>query len=235
MRITLIVGEWPLMMKLTISVAAVSDDTLARNLWYLRALPVLAHEVKADVIRMAFPVPMRRSSYKCPAVVSLHDLLPYDEPNDLGFPNLFCNRVVLQQCLKESDGVIGVTETTLSRSKGRFPRFAHRKASVIYNTTLESSDPRPPIEGRSLYILLTGHNNNETLLTVIKAFDYLLQIKKIAPDMSLAVMEVHVCSALMGPPRKVENCERFASVDVARQYAAHYKQLIDAAGQPRYE
>jgi glycosyltransferase involved in cell wall biosynthesis len=337
MRIILIVGEWqakyfkdaltPLMAKLTISIAAVSDDTLVRNLWYLRTLPPLAEEFKADIVHMAFPVPIRRNSYKCPIVVSLHDLSPYDEPDDLGFPNRFFNRAVLQQCLREVDGVICVTETTLSRLKGRFPRFAHRKASVIYNTVApDASGSHPAIDVRSPYILLTGRNDNETVLKAIKAFDCLLQTQQIDSRMSLVIVgrdgsdaavpqslladvvfkdhvhfldeasdtelhwlykncelllnpelrvkdtlpviealvrgrrvicadipvfreiggdschyfdphaeaELHtlanaVSSSLMAPPREVVNRARFASIEVAHQYAALYKQLIDAA------
>ena len=124
----------------------ISNDAFARNIWYLRELPMLANEVAADIVHLSFPVPIRRSAMRCPVVVSLHDLYPYDEPNNFGFPKVFFNRVFLQQCLREVDCVACVSETTLSRLKARFPRFAHRKSVVIYNcVTIESKEATLPL------------------------------------------------------------------------------------------
>src|SRR5260370_4966094 len=142
-QITLALGKWQESYfrnsfnleatRVTIISVDISNDAFARNVWYLQELPKLADEVDADIVHLSFPVPIRRSMMRCPVVVSLHDLYPYDEPNNFGFPKVFFNRVFLQQCLREVDCVACVSETTLSRLKVRFPRFAHRKSVVVHN------------------------------------------------------------------------------------------------------
>ena len=105
-QITLAVGKWQERYfrssfdledaKLTIVSVDISNDAFARNRWYLKRLPILADDVVADVVHLSFPVPIRRSMVRCPVVVSLHDLYPYDEPDNFGFPRVFFNRVFLQ-------------------------------------------------------------------------------------------------------------------------------------------
>jgi glycosyltransferase involved in cell wall biosynthesis len=190
-RITLVVGRWqkPYFKssfrledaKLDIVSADISNDAFARNLWYLRELPGLAEDVAADIVHLSFPVPIRRSALRCPVVVSLHDLYPYDEPDNFGFPKVFFNRVFLQQCLKEVDCVVCVSETTHSRLKMRFPRFAHRKAVVIHNcVTINSNELTVPAGKRSRFLLMVAqHRANKNILLALKVVEELLQQEKI--------------------------------------------------------
>src|ERR1700756_5068207 len=130
LQVTLVLGKWQEMyfrnsfdlnaIEVCVVSVNISNDAFARNMWYLRDLPRLADEVAADIVHLSFPVPIRRCSIRCPVVVSLHDLYPYDEPNNFGFPRVFFNRVFLQRCLNEVDGVACVSEITLSRLKVRF-------------------------------------------------------------------------------------------------------------------
>src|SRR5258708_20687710 len=143
LQITLAIGKWQEFyfrnsfnlkaIRVNVVSVDISNDAFARNIWYLRDLPKLADEVAADIVHLSFPAPIRRSAMPSPVLVSLHDLYPYDEPNNFGFPKVFFNRVFLQQCLKEVDCVACVSETTLSRLTMRFPRVAHRKAVVVNN------------------------------------------------------------------------------------------------------
>ncbi len=75
--------------KLDLIPVNISNDAFSRNLWYLREMPGVADDVRADVVHLSFPVPLRRSAMRCPVVVSLHDLYPYDEPDNFGFPRVF--------------------------------------------------------------------------------------------------------------------------------------------------
>src|SRR5271168_2416946 len=119
LQITLAVGKWQEVYfrnsfklgdaKLTVVSVDIANDAFARNLWYLQKLPYLAEDVAADIVHLSFPVPIRRSALRCPVLLSLHDLYPYDEPNNFGFPRVFFNRVFLQQCLKEVDYVACVS------------------------------------------------------------------------------------------------------------------------------
>ena len=192
LRITLVVGKWQKSYfqnsfrledaKLTIVSADISNDAFARNIWYLRELPSLADDIAADIVHLSFPVPIRRSNLRCPVVVSLHDLYPYDEPDNFGFPKVFFNRVFLQRCLKEVDCIACVSETTLSRLKVRFPRFAHRKAVVIYNcVTIYFNELTLPVYGPCQFVLMVAqHRANKNIVFAIDAFAELLHREKIS-------------------------------------------------------
>jgi glycosyltransferase involved in cell wall biosynthesis len=168
-------------MKVKLVSVDIANDAFARNVWYLRDLPILANEVAADIVHLSFPVPIRRNAMRCPVVVSLHDLYPYDEPNNFGFPKVFFNRVFLQQCLKEVDCVACVSETTLSGLKVRFPRFAHRKSVVVYNcVTIESKEATLPLVERCRFALMVAqHRANKNILLGLRVFEQLLQQEKI--------------------------------------------------------
>jgi glycosyltransferase involved in cell wall biosynthesis len=190
-QITLAVGKWQELYfrssfnlkdsRINIVRIDISNDALARNVWHLRDLPKLADEVAADVIHLSFPVPIRRSVIQRPVVVSLHDLYPYDEPNNFGFPKVFFNRVFLQQCLKEVDCVACVSESTLSRLKVRFPRFAHRKSVVVHNcVTIDSEEPVSPMEEQRKFVLMVAqHRANKNIVLALRAFGELLDEEKI--------------------------------------------------------
>jgi glycosyltransferase involved in cell wall biosynthesis len=191
LRITLAVGKWQKSYfensfelsdaKLTIVSVDISNNAFARNLWHLRELPGLADDVAADIVHLSFPVPVRRINLRCPVVVSLHDLYPYDEPDNFGFPKVFFNRVFLQQCLKEAACVACVSETTLFRLKMRFPRSAHRKAVVVHNcVTIHSNKlPLPAYEQCQFVLMVAQHRANKNILLAINVFEELLQRKKI--------------------------------------------------------
>jgi glycosyltransferase involved in cell wall biosynthesis len=118
---------------------------------------------------------------RCPVVVSLHDLYPYDEPHNFGFPKVFFNRIFLQKCLKEVDCVACVSETTLSRLKEWFPQFAHRKSMVVHNcVTIGSNQPVIPAGKKSNFALMVAqHRANKNIPLALKAFEELLRRKKI--------------------------------------------------------
>jgi len=192
LRITLVVGIWqkPYFQssfrledpKLDLVSVDISNDALARNLWYLRELPGLADDVAADIVHLSFPVPIRRCAFRCPVVVSLHDLYPYDEPDNFGFPKVFFNRVVLQQCLREVDCVACISEMTLSRLKARFTRFADRKALVIHNCmTIDSNELTAPADKRLRFLLMVAqHRANKNIPLALEVFEELLQQGKIS-------------------------------------------------------
>jgi glycosyltransferase involved in cell wall biosynthesis len=191
LQITLAMGKWQKSYfensfelydaKLTIVPIDISNDAFARNLWYLRKLPGLVDDITADMVHLSFPVPIRRSNLRCPVVVSLHDLYPYDEPDNFGFPKVFFNRVFLQQCLKEVACIACVSETTLSKLKMRFPRSAHRKAVVVHNCiTLHSNKLTLPGYERCQFVLMVAqHRANKNILLAIDVFEELLHTEKI--------------------------------------------------------
>jgi glycosyltransferase involved in cell wall biosynthesis len=199
-RITLVIGKWQESYfrdcfrladaKLDLISINISNDSFSRNLWYLREMPALAEEVKADVVHLSFPAPIQRSALRCPVVVSLHDLYPYDEPDNFGFPRVFFNRVFLQQCMRQVDCISCVSETTLARLKARFPRFAHRKGVVIPNCAIISFvESVPPGGKRDPFLLVVAqHRTNKNISLAIKVFEELLQREKIEKSTTLLVV-----------------------------------------------
>lgn len=200
MQVTLVLGKWQEMyfrnsfdlnvIEVSVVPVDISNDAFARNMWYLRDLPKLADEVAADIVHLSFPVPIRRYSIRCPVVVSLHDLYPYDEPNNFGFPRVFFNRVFLQRCLNEVDGVACVSEITLSRLKVRFPRVAHRKSVVVHNCiTIGFNEPVKPAGLHSKFVLMVAqHRRNKNILLALDVFDQLLQRRSIDPSTLLLLI-----------------------------------------------
>jgi glycosyltransferase involved in cell wall biosynthesis len=202
-QITLALGKWQELyfrnsfnlkaIRADIVSVEVSNDAYARNIWYLRELPKLVDEVAADIVHLSFPVPIRRSAIRCPVVVSLHDLYPYDEPNNFGFPKVFFNRVFLQQCLKEVDCIACVSETTLSRLKVRLPRFAQSKSVVVPNcVTIGYSEPVLPAGSRDKFAMMVAqHRANKNILLALEAFEELFRQNKIATQASLLLVGNH--------------------------------------------
>jgi len=200
-QITLAVGKWQELyfrnsfsLKTTKNVAIVSidisNDAFARNIWYWRGLPKLADQVAADIVHLSFPVPIQRSMIRCPVVVSLHDLYPYDEPNNFGFPKVFFNRVFLEQCLREVDCVACVSETTLCRLKTRLPRFGNRKSVVVHNCVTIDSDKSLVWKGkrRDFALIVAQHRANKNIPLALKVFDELIRQKKIDDHLSLLLV-----------------------------------------------
>jgi glycosyltransferase involved in cell wall biosynthesis len=190
-RATLVIGKWQESYfqhsfrlqdaKLDIVVVDIPNNAFSRNRWYLRDLPGMANAVNADIIHLSFPAPIRRNKLRCPVVVSLHDLYPYDEPDNFGFPKVFFNRIFLQQCLREADLVACVSEATLSRLMIRFPRYAHRKGMVVHNCVNISPDESLCflVEERPFFLMVAQHRANKNIPMALKVFKDLLCESKI--------------------------------------------------------
>lgn len=199
-QVIIVVGKWQVSyfkelfrldhVKINLVSANVSNTALARNNWYLQKLHALAIAEMADVIHLSFPVPIRRSKLPCPLVVSLHDLYPYDEPKNFGFPRVFFNRTFLHQCLREADAIVCVSETTHSRLGVRFPRIARRKSVVVYNPVNISSTQRivPTCENRPFFLMISQHRSNKNIPMAIEVFKVLLHRQLINSQTSLLVV-----------------------------------------------
>ncbi len=150
--------------------------------WRTKLLPI------SSISR--FLPPSEDERIRCPVVVSLHDLYPYDEPNNFGFPKVFFNRVFLQQCLREVDCVACVSEITLSTLKARFPRVAHRKSVVIHNcVTIGCTQPILPATRRRKFALMVAqHRANKNIPLALEAFEELLQQERTDQRTSLLLV-----------------------------------------------
>ncbi|WP_256369971.1 glycosyltransferase family 1 protein [Granulicella sp. S190] len=202
-RITLVIGEWQESYfrhsfrleseKLDFVIINISNDAAARNLWYLRDLPKLARYLCSDLIHLSFPVPIRKNKFNCPVVVSLHDLYPYDEPDNFGYPKVFLNRIILKKCLEEVDLVACVSQTTLQRLKVRFPKAANKKGIVVHNcVNISAQDLRSSIVADvPFFLIVAQHRANKNIPMALRAFGKLLRTGKIDKRTLLLLLGNH--------------------------------------------
>ncbi len=102
-------------------VADIKNNSISRNFWYAATLPRLAKAHGAGLVHLSYPAPAFRGAFSTPVVVTLHDLYPYDIPENFGFPQYFANRAILRQFLSSVDGIACVSHTTWSRLEEIFP------------------------------------------------------------------------------------------------------------------
>jgi glycosyltransferase involved in cell wall biosynthesis len=173
--------------RLTLHTVSIGANSISRNLWYYRDLPALAAQLRADVVHLAYPVPVQRGAFLCPVIATLHDLYPYDIPANFGFPKVFFNRIVLQQCLREVDAIACVSDSTLRRLDVYAQKKALQKAVTIYNcvepelpATVEA--PFPGWDGEPFLLCVAQHRRNKNIPLALNVFRRLLHSQEIKPS-----------------------------------------------------
>jgi glycosyltransferase involved in cell wall biosynthesis len=152
-----------------------SHCAVARNIWYLRRLPLVAKEYRPDIIHLSFPVPFDPHRLNCPVVTSLHDLYPYDIPENFGLSRVLFNRMFLHQCLRCSMSVVCSSEFTLERLRAFVPNIASTKALRIYQSVeFGNVNHQKPtileINGRRFLLAVAQHRRNKNLGLLLKGF-----------------------------------------------------------------
>ena len=156
-QVVLVAGRWQLEYfqsafalddpKLLLHPVDVANRSISRNLWYWHSLPRVAAACNADAVHYCFPAPVHRRRFCCPVVTSLHDLYPYDIPENFGYPRVLFNRWFLRQSMASSDAIACISQETLHRLRLRGFARAVQKATVIPNCVdmqAEASLPRTP-------------------------------------------------------------------------------------------
>jgi glycosyltransferase involved in cell wall biosynthesis len=176
-------------------VAEMDRSSLSRNLWYYRRLPELADQLQVDLVHLSYPMPVNAAAFKCPTMVTLHDLYPYEIPMNFGFPKFIFNRMVLQQCLRNADAIACVSEITLLRLRQYAPVAAWQKAVRIYNCV--EAEPicnvQPPIfrwQDEQFLLCVAQHRRNKNIPLLIRAFHRMLRAGQVATDMRLVVIGI---------------------------------------------
>ena len=179
--------------RFVLHVAEMDRSSIGRNAWYYRKLPDLGRAVRADVVHLSYPMPVDASALRCPTVVSLHDLYPYEIPMNFGFPKFIFNRLALRECLAAADAIACVSEATKSKLKLYLPAFA-AKAVRIYNcdeAQLAERDSQPEGLGEVPFLLCVAqHRKNKNLRTLIHVFRRLLLAGEIAANTKLLIVGI---------------------------------------------
>jgi glycosyltransferase involved in cell wall biosynthesis len=204
-KITLIVGEWQTHYfektfklsndKIKLLSVSIKNTSLSRNWWFLFGLPRLAGYIRADLIHLSFPFPVFRQSFNAPIISSIHDLYPYECPENFGYPQVWFNQLFLWQCIHNSDGLSCVSQCTLESLKQYFPDVERNKrTAVIYNIVdfagINSKRPHQIKSDISFPFLLTvaQHRKNKNLALLIKVYNFLLNQGDLKPDTQLLIV-----------------------------------------------
>lgn len=194
--------------RLAIHIADMKMGSLSRNFWHYRRLPELAAQLKVDLVHLTYPVPVNAAAFRCPTVVTLHDMYPYEIPMNFGFPKFIFNRVVLKQCLRNVDAIACVSDATRLRLEQYLSVAVSQKAVRIYNcvegqpvSATQSSIPN--WQGEPFLLCVAQHRRNKNISLLIRAFDRLLRCGHVASTTKLIVLGI--------PAQETQNIHRLAS------------------------
>ncbi len=201
-RITLLVGAWqagyfntlfglsdPKVQTLAVDL---SRAPLSRNWYYLNTLPRLAASCGADVVHLSFPVPIVRNRFRCPVVVSLHDLYPYDIPDNFGRYRAVFNRLFLRQCMSNVDHIACASDFTAAGLRALMPMLARERAERLYpcvDFNPECCQIPSQMDTRRPFILnVAQHRKNKNIPLLLSAFADLLRQKSIPAETWLVIV-----------------------------------------------
>jgi len=176
-------------------VAAMDRSSLSRNFWYYRGLPKLAAQIEADVVHFSYPMPVNAAAFRCPTVVTLHDLYPYEIPRNFGFPKVIFNRLVLQQCLRSADAIICISDATRRLLKRYASTRVWNKSVRIYNCVEAPSQcsldsPIPAWRGEPFVFCVAQHRRNKNIALLIEAFYRLKHRIAAGSELKLAIVGI---------------------------------------------
>ena len=205
-KVTLVVGEWQWKYfqqsfnlksaKVDLMSIDIKNSSPRRNRWFLFGLPKLVRQIQPDMVHMSFPFPFIRQWLGVPVVSTIHDMYPYECPENFGYPRVWFNQLFLRQCIYSSDGLICVSKCTLEALNTYFPETdQHKQIAVVYNivdfsevhsTTaiqLKEYDLSQP------FVLTVGqHRKNKNLDLLIEAFSLLRRNRRLEPETKLLLV-----------------------------------------------
>jgi len=235
-HVTLLIGEWQKMYfeksfdlnspKIKTIAIDIPNTSSSRNLWFLFGLPKVAQQLHPDIIHLAFPLPFIRRWFDRPLVSTIHDLYPYDYPENFGYPQVWFNQLFLKQCVYSSDGLTCVSKTTLNSLSQYFPSINRKNQAraVIYNyvnfdskSLIVPSDIEacPP---SNFILCVAQHRKNKNLDLLIKAFAQLVE-RKTYPSLKLILVG--------GTGPETENLENLVNVLSLRSEVLFLSALSD--------
>jgi glycosyltransferase involved in cell wall biosynthesis len=181
--------------RIVMHIAEMERSSLSRNLWHYRKLPALAAQLQVDLVHLTFPMPINAAAFRCPTVVTLHDLYPYEIPMNFGFPKFIFNRITLGQCLRNADAIACVSDTTRLRLRQYAPIATWRKAVRIYNSVeaepiTNAESPDPVLKDDRFLLCVAQHRRNKNIPFLIRTFSRMLRGGQVPSDMKLVVVGI---------------------------------------------
>jgi glycosyltransferase involved in cell wall biosynthesis len=171
------------------------EGNLSRLAWYAFALPQIAAQLEADVLHLAYPAPLNPRVMRCPTIVTLHDLYPFDFPQNFGRAKGVISRALMRQCLSEASAIACVSSTTRSQLSSWFGPEIVRKSVTILNAVepLSASSARPPRplnEGAPFLLCVSQHRQNKNIPLAIQIFEKVRRDGVMSRDALLVVVGI---------------------------------------------
>lgn len=169
--------------------------TLDRILWYYHDLPALAARFEADVVHLAYTMPLRANSFDCPILVSLHDLYPFDIPPNFGFLKAAVNRQLMLQCLRKVSAIACVSSSTRDRLSHWFGPVLGQKAVIIPNAVepnadVSASGPIGLQAAQPFLLCVAQHRRNKNIPLAVKIFERLIRNRVLSPETKLLIVGI---------------------------------------------
>lgn len=182
-------------LRLLTHIAEMEPGSLSRNSWHYRKLPELAARLEVDLAHLTYPVPVNAAAFNCPTVVTLHDMYPYEIPENFGFPKFIFNRLILKQCLRNVDVIACVSDATCDRLEQYSSAPVRRKAVRIYNCVeaqphCATQSPLPNWQGEPFLLCVAQHRHNKNIPLMIRTFDRLLRSGDVDPNLRLVIIGI---------------------------------------------
>jgi glycosyltransferase involved in cell wall biosynthesis len=235
-KITIVIGKWQdnyfenLVETTTDKIKIISIDlentSIARNFWFLFSLPKLARQQQANLVHLSFPLPFVRSLFSCPVVVTIHDLYPYQFPNNFGYKQAIFNKIFLQQCISQCDAITCVSQTTWQALSYYFPSLQKQDklTTVIYNfVDFSQVHTKPTTDFQKRFefpfvLCVAQHRKNKNIDLLIKSYDILKTEKKIDPLTRLILVGSHstetaALNTLIEDRSLIESIQILSSID----------------------
>jgi glycosyltransferase involved in cell wall biosynthesis len=181
--------------RLHIHPVSIRRTTASRNLWYYSELPNVAAQLNADIVHLAYPMPISGRDFRCPTVVTLHDLYAFDIPQNFGLLKSSLNRHAVRQCLRAVNAIACVSESTRHRLEHWFGNKFADKAVTIPNSVEPiavhyARGPQPLHRGQPFLLCIAQHRRNKNIPLAVQVFDQALRAKAIAPETQLVIIGV---------------------------------------------
>jgi len=202
-QVSLVVGAWQIdyfkssfnisLEKIKLIGVDIENKAISRNKWFLLELPELTKLLKPDIVHLSFPIPFFRQLFAPPVVATVHDLYPFECPNNFGYPNVLFNQLFLKQCINSVDGISCVSQSTLEKLKFYFPRaYSHKKTAVIYNyVDFSHAHPQAPTSLKIQHpflLCVAQHRKNKNLNLLIDSYALLLKQNKLREKTQLIIV-----------------------------------------------
>lgn len=178
--------------RLCVEIATTARGSLARNLWHYRELPKLVHRERPSLVHLSYPVPVNASTLRCPTVLTLHDLYPFEIPANFGYPKALLNQMILKQSLRAVSAIACVSEATRAKLQSLFPTAA-AKAIIVSNCVELAAGcslhpPFPGLNHEPFLLCVAQHRRNKNIAVAIRAFGLLLRSGTLPGNSRLVIL-----------------------------------------------